>query len=113
MSTEQNPLFLHRKKPDQSYGWLLSDKLQVLEAVVQCIKLTNEQGIENLSTKLLPLTLEIVFEEFQEIYYHYFYENFSFSVTVEKKLIELAEKLHTTPNNIIENMLDGVKITTP
>jgi len=111
MSTSQNPLFLHRKKPDQSYGWLLSDKLQVLEAVVRCISLTNEQGINDLGTTLLPLTLANVFEEFREIYNHYFYENFEFSIPVEKKLIELSEKLHTTPNMLIEKMLKSIEIT--
>ena len=103
MFTSQNPIFAIRKKPDQSFACVLSEKLIVLETVVKYI---NYQ--EQWSGSLLPIALESAFDDFKEIFQLYHYENFELNIPTEKKLLELSEKLNETPYNLIEKMLKGV-----
>ena len=108
-STQQNPLFAIRKKPDQSFACVLSEKLDVLAVVVKCIADTNNYNLEKLNHSRLPRALEYAFEDFNEVFELYHYENFELNIPTEKKLLELSEKLNETPYNIIEKMLKGVQ----
>jgi len=113
MSTSQNPIFAIRKKPDQSFACVLSEKLDVLAVVVKSIADTNNYNLEELNNSRLPRALEYAFEDFNEVFELYHYENFELNIPTEKKLLELSEKLNETPYNIIEKMLKDIKTTTP
>lgn len=104
MNTTQNPIFAIRKKPEQSYACILSEKLIVLETVVKYI-CDQEQWNEN----SLPIALESAFEDFNSIFRLYHYENFELNIPTEKKLLELSAKHNEMPSYIIEKMLKGLQ----
>ena len=107
---DQNPLLAHRKNTDLPFSSILCNKLQTLEAVVNCIRLTNEHEPEKLTKGLLPFTLADVFQEYAEIFEHYFFENFDLSTEVEKRLIDLSIKLDSRPYILIEKIFDAIEI---